>query len=138
MKRIGDSPKGLARLPNIYNSECTRRIILFGRKLILKLEGRFLERKSGLHKIKTWTRANLKRSSSGDRNSILMFRLYVLRESFQGKYPLQSLNSLWFFLVFRCKISFELVVHVRYELLAPYNTTVSKISCSIPKPVYLF
>jgi len=63
------------------------RFVLLGRKLILKLEGRFLEIKNGLHKIKTWTRSNLKRSSFGDRNSILMFRLYVLRESFQGKYP---------------------------------------------------
>ncbi len=85
--------------------------ILLGRKLIFKLGGSFLERKNGLHKIKTWSRSNLKRSSSGDRNSILMFISYVLRESFQGKHPLQSLYSLWLFLVFRCKISFELVVH---------------------------
>jgi hypothetical protein len=47
--------------------------IFLGRKLILKLEGRFLERKNVLQNIKTWTHSNLKRSSSGDRNSILIF-----------------------------------------------------------------
>jgi hypothetical protein len=36
------------------------RLIRLGRKLILKLEGRFLERKNGLYKIKTRTLSNLK------------------------------------------------------------------------------
>ena len=86
------------------------RFILLGRKLILKLEGSFLERKNGLQNTKTWARSNLKRSSSGDRDSILVFISYVLRESFQGKYSLQALNSLWLFLVFRCEIPLEPVV----------------------------
>ena len=48
------------------------RFILLGRKLILKLEGRFLEIKNGLYKIKTRTLSILKQSTSGDRNSILI------------------------------------------------------------------
>ena len=67
------------------------RFIFLGRRLIPKLEWRFLERKNESHKINTQTCSNLKRSRSGDRNSILMSTSYVLRESFQGKYPLQSL-----------------------------------------------
>ena len=47
------------------------RFILLGRKLILK-EGKFLERKNRLYKIKTRTLSILKQSTSGDRNSILI------------------------------------------------------------------
>ena len=86
------------------------RFILFGRKLILKLEGRFLGEKIDC-RISRPGRVQI----LSDPVMVIEIRFlclyYVFRESFQGKYPLQSLNSLWLFLVFRCKISFELIVH---------------------------
>ena len=63
------------------------RFIPLGRKLILKLEGSFLEEKMDCTKSRPGRAQILSDPVLVIGILFLFFRLYVLRESFQGKYP---------------------------------------------------